>query len=122
MFSTFSVDVNHTDYSIIEGTGDTIYIEPTSDWVEDFRAGLQYEFEARLSELEHMYSVLEYSPEDFTGWDNSDDVAEYLNLLKSSSDLQLLAEAWTFSTVWCWVKVVNNNTGDVVFEADGNGV
>jgi len=120
MENTIEVDLGQSRYSIITGTGDTFYIEPTNDWVTTLGNEIYNDFHYRLEELEDMYAS---DPYDYCEecWDDPKAVKAFLDVLASSYNDKLLAEAWTFSNVWSWVKVVDNITGDIVFESYGNG-
>lgn len=119
MRNTIEVNLGRAAYSIIEGTGDMFYIQPTSDWVDTLYKEIYNDFRNRIDELNEMYTS---DPYDYCEdcWDDPDAVHHYLELLDSDNNPTLLAEAWTFSMVWNWVKVVDNNTGEIVFEAYGN--
>ena len=120
MQQTIEAHVDQSTYSILEGTGDTIYITPTSDWVKTLHRELHNDFVTRLDELQEMAaSGIDYAED---SWDDYDSVKYYLKLLKDPScNESTLADAWTFSTLGCWVKVVNNDSGEIVCEAYGNG-
>jgi hypothetical protein len=120
MKNTIEVDLGHARYSIITGTGDTFYIEPTDDWIATLGNEIYNDFHYRLEDLEDMYAGGSY---DYCEecWDDPKAVKDFLDILHSSYDAKLLAEAWTFSNVWGWVKVIDNITGDTVFESYGNG-
>ena len=103
---TNGVDCVGNAYTIAEmGANSTFYITPTSNWVDTLRTQLCDEYAHILTELE----------------DGNADPSEYGDW-NSTADIQLLADAFTFSTVWGWIKVFDTDTGDLIFEAYGNGI
>ena len=116
---TKGVDCIGNTYTITEmGANSTFYITPTSNWVDTLHTQLCDEFAYRITELEED----NIDPNEYGDWDSTIDVANFLDELQSSDDIQLLADAFTLSTVWGWIKVFDTNTGELIFEAYGNGL